>query len=134
MNAMLNNNLSIKPSNYKFLLVCWFPSSRYCRYTQVSKTRHSGMDRRNPDYRDVHLRVGTLPEPNTCATYKLPSMALDSCIPAGMTAVLVRRNMDIALRVPAWTPMQESRASLFSRTYYPLPWLMDFITCFQIGW
>ena len=34
-----------------------FPSYISHRYTQVSGTRHSGRDCRNPDYRDVNLRV-----------------------------------------------------------------------------
>ena len=79
----------------------------------VELGRHSGMDRRtnrqdsrfarlrrpkgeghgctliHQDCRDVDLRVGSLPESSTCATFKLPSMALDSCIPAGMTAFLI---------------------------------------------
>ncbi|MEI7869665.1 MAG: hypothetical protein WCI11_17395 [Candidatus Methylumidiphilus sp.] len=36
-------------------------------------------------YKDVKLGVATKPFSNTCATDTLPSMALDSGIPAGMT-------------------------------------------------
>jgi len=35
--------------------------------------------------KDVKLRAGNPPDPNTCASSKLPSMALDSGIHAGMT-------------------------------------------------
>ncbi|MEI7868947.1 MAG: hypothetical protein WCI11_13740 [Candidatus Methylumidiphilus sp.] len=36
-------------------------------------------------HKDVKLRAGTLPKSSTCASGKLPSMALDSGIHAGMT-------------------------------------------------
>ena len=37
-------------------------------------------------HKDVKLRVAKSHESNTCAIGKLPSMALDSCIPVVMTA------------------------------------------------
>ncbi|MEI7868374.1 MAG: hypothetical protein WCI11_10810 [Candidatus Methylumidiphilus sp.] len=36
-------------------------------------------------HKDVKLRAGNSPDSNTCASGKLPSMALDSGIHAGMT-------------------------------------------------
>ncbi|MEI7867617.1 MAG: hypothetical protein WCI11_06980 [Candidatus Methylumidiphilus sp.] len=55
-------------------------------------------------HKDVKLRAGTLPESSTCASGKLPSMALDSGIHAGMTAFLARRDLCITMRDPAWEP------------------------------
>ncbi|MEI7867049.1 MAG: hypothetical protein WCI11_04085 [Candidatus Methylumidiphilus sp.] len=40
-------------------------------------------------HKDVNLGVGHLPKSSTCASGKLPSMALDSGFHAGMTAFLV---------------------------------------------
>ena len=39
-------------------------------------------------HKDVKLRAGNSPDSNTCANGKLPSMALDSGIHAGMTGLL----------------------------------------------
>ena len=49
-------------------------------------------------HKDVKLRAGTLPKSSTCASGKLPSMALDSGIHAGMTAFLARRDLCITMR------------------------------------
>ncbi|MEI7868566.1 MAG: hypothetical protein WCI11_11790 [Candidatus Methylumidiphilus sp.] len=48
-------------------------------------------------HKDVNLWVGTLPESSTCASGKLPSMALDSGIHAGMTTFLARRDLCITM-------------------------------------
>jgi hypothetical protein len=41
-------------------------------------------------HKDVNLQAGTTSRSSTCATDKLPSLALDSGIHAGMTAVLAK--------------------------------------------
>jgi len=42
-------------------------------------------------HKDVKLRAGTLPKSSTCASGKLPSMALDSCIHPEMTVIFAVR-------------------------------------------
>ena len=102
----------IWPKITSLLLVCCsFPSSRSLLYTQVLGTRHSGRDCRNPVHRDVNLRAGTLPKLSTCAIGKLPSMDLDSGIPAGMTAFLAWLYLCIKSRDPAWEWGFEAPAS-----------------------
>ena len=53
-------------------------------------------------HKDVNLGAGNLPESSTCASGKLPSMALDSGIHAGMTAFLGRRDLCITMRAGPW--------------------------------
>ncbi|MEI7867099.1 MAG: hypothetical protein WCI11_04340 [Candidatus Methylumidiphilus sp.] len=53
-------------------------------------------------HKDVNLGVGHLPKSSTCASGKLPSMALDSGIHAGMTAFLARWDLCITMRSGAW--------------------------------
>jgi len=69
--------------------VCVFivPTVSARRFTQVLEARHSG--------RDAGIQLQGCESPgwhiaksNTCTTDKLPSMALDSGIPAGMTVFL----------------------------------------------
>jgi len=50
----------------------------------------------------VNLGAGNLPGSSTCASGKLPAMALDSGIHAGMTAFLGRRDLCITMRSGAW--------------------------------
>jgi hypothetical protein len=60
--------LILSPSHAKyFVILAWMPESRH---------------------KDVKLRVDTTSRSSTCAADKLPSMALDTGIHAGTTAVL----------------------------------------------
>jgi len=56
-------------------------------YAQVSSgRRHSGRDCRKPEHMDVKVRKYLVPL-NTRKVRKLPSMALDTGIPASMTTL-----------------------------------------------
>ncbi|MEI7869403.1 MAG: hypothetical protein WCI11_16055 [Candidatus Methylumidiphilus sp.] len=56
-------------------------------------------------HKDVNLGAGNFTKSGTCASGKLPSVALDSGIHAGMTAFLARRDLCITMRSPAWEPL-----------------------------
>ncbi len=53
-------------------------------------------------HKDVNPGAGNLAKSSTCASGKLPSMALDSGIHAGMTAFLGRRDLCITMSAPSW--------------------------------
>ncbi|MGZ8184396.1 MAG: hypothetical protein ACXWT1_20830 [Methylobacter sp.] len=74
--------------NHLPLLLRWFPSSGSRRYTQVqlsSKSTVIPAGKPESSHRNVKLWVYTSAHSSTCATATLPSMALDSGFPAGMT-------------------------------------------------